>query len=68
MYHVQFKRASKIFLLHPAASKNVNMGDFVVVEADRGEDLGVVFKITQQASYTDPPPTAGFRGINFFNK
>lgn len=46
VYTVQFKRAHKTFFLSPAARKlNVRLGDFVKVEADRGEDLGVVCEI-----------------------
>jgi len=46
VYTVQFKRAHKTFFLSPAARKlNVRVGDFVKVEADRGEDLGVVCEI-----------------------
>lgn len=42
VYHVQFKRSHRNFLLSSQAPPNIKVGDFVKVEADRGEDLGIV--------------------------
>jgi len=51
VYTVQFKRAHKTFFLSSIAKKvTVKVGDFVKVEADRGEDLGVVCEINPISS------------------
>lgn len=43
IYQVHFKRSSKYYMLHPAVAQlPVERGNYVKVEADRGEDLGVV--------------------------
>eukprot|EP01038_Epipyxis_sp_PR26KG_P004401 gene4401-6225_t len=42
VYKVQFKTSIRYFLLGPQANPKINTGNFVIVQADRGEDLGVV--------------------------
>ena len=42
---VQFKRSQRNFLRSAQVEKQIRIGDFVIVEADRGEDLGVVCEI-----------------------
>lgn len=45
IYQVHFKRSSRYFYLHPSfrqTSFTVKSGSYVKVEADRGEDLGIV--------------------------
>jgi len=63
---VRFKRASRHFLLHPGASLNITVGDFVRCEGDRGDDLGVVqSKVSQRDFQEEMPRTAGYRGRGF---
>lgn len=65
VYQVRFKRASRNFSLHQLAPRDINVGDFVRVEADRGEDLGVVQTITPLEHFIEETPTAGYRGRGF---
>ena len=59
---VHFKHAQRSYLLGPSAPRHIRIGDFVKVEADRGEDLGVVCNKTQASEFKEEKPTAGFRG------
>ena len=65
IFQVQFKRARRSFMLHPSAPRDVREGDFVRVEADRGEDLGVVLTRIPARDFKEPLTTAGFRGRGF---
>jgi hypothetical protein len=65
MYQVRFKRAHKTFVLSPSAPRNIQPGMFVKVEADRGEDLGVVLAKISVNEYEEEIPTAGYRGRGF---
>ena len=65
IFQVQFKRARRSFMLHPSAPRDVRVGDFVRVEADRGEDLGVVLTRVPARDFKEPLTTAGFRGRGF---
>ena len=58
---VHFKRAHRNFLLSPSAPRNILPGDFVKVEADRGEDLGVVVSKSLVEDFVEFVPTAGYR-------
>jgi len=50
-YQVQFKRCHRCFILHAAAPVNViKPGDFVIVEGDRGEDMGIVVAMAPKDS------------------
>jgi hypothetical protein len=62
---VQFKRAHKNFILAPSAPRNIIPGDFVKVEADRGEDMGIVLSKALAAEFEEVIPTAGYRGRGF---
>jgi hypothetical protein len=62
---VHFKRAHRNFVLSPTAPLNIVPGDFVKVEADRGEDLGVVVSKTLLDEFVEFIPTAGYRGRGF---
>jgi hypothetical protein len=62
---VHFKRAHRNFLLSPSAPRNILPGDFVKVEADRGEDLGVVVSKSLVADFVEFVPTAGYRGRGY---
>ncbi|RYG67107.1 hypothetical protein EON64_08185 [archaeon] len=52
-------------MLGPAAPRDLVPGDFVKVEADRGEDLGVVLSKTRMEDFEEVMPTAGYRGRGF---
>jgi len=62
---VQFKRAHKNFILAPSAPRNIIPGDFVKVEADRGEDMGIVLSKSPANEFEEVIPTAGYRGRGF---
>ena len=62
---VQFKRAHKNFILAPSAPRNIIPGDFVKVEADRGEDMGIVLSKSSASEFEEVIPTAGYRGRGF---
>jgi PSP1 C-terminal conserved region len=42
VYSVKFKRTQRNFVLGPRISRDLKIGTYVKVEADRGEDLGIV--------------------------
>lgn len=42
VYSVKFKRTQRNFVLGPRISRDLKVGTYVKVEADRGEDLGIV--------------------------
>lgn len=53
IYQVQFKCAVRYFTLAPGAPETLGNGDFVVVEADRGEDVGVVTDVMTMKTFVD---------------
>lgn len=53
IYQVQFKCLIRYFTLAPGASETLGNGDFVVVEADRGEDVGIVTEVMTMKSFAD---------------
>ncbi|KAG5192350.1 PSP1 C-terminal conserved region-domain-containing protein [Tribonema minus] len=63
-YTVRFKRGTRAFLLARSCERSLTIGDYVKVEADRGEDLGVVVAIAPlpEAGAALRPPTAGHAG------
>lgn len=65
IYQVQFKRAHRNFILAPSAPRNIIPGDFVKVEADRGEDMGIVLSKLPACEFEEVMPTAGYRGRGF---
>lgn len=66
IYQVHFKRAHRNFLLsHHCFSRPIRPGDFVKVEADRGEDMGVVVSRVPASDFDEFVPTAGYRGRGF---
>lgn len=65
IYQVQFKRAHRNFILAPSAPRDLLPGDFVKVEADRGEDMGIVLAKCPAESFEEVIPTAGYRGRGF---
>lgn len=42
VYNVKFKRTQRTFEIGPRLSRDLKVGTYVKVEADRGEDLGIV--------------------------
>ena len=42
VYAVKFKRSQRNFILGPRINRDLKIGTYVKVEADRGEDLGIV--------------------------
>ena len=62
---MHFKRAHRNFLLSPSAPRNILPGDFVKVEADRGEDLGIVVSKSLVEDFVEFVPTAGYRGRGY---
>jgi hypothetical protein len=51
-YQVHFKRSHRYYVLHPSISHlKVHTGDYVKVEADRGEDLGVVGEVSPSEKF-----------------
>ena len=45
VYNVKFKRSQRNFVLSPRITRDVKIGCYVKVEADRGEDLGIVMGV-----------------------
>lgn len=45
IYTVKFKRTQRSFILGPRMQRDAKVGSYVKVEADRGEDLGIVTNI-----------------------
>jgi len=65
IYKVHFKRAPRNFVLAPQAPRTLRVGDYVKVEADRGEDLGCIVAKIAVNEFKDFQPTAGYRGRGF---
>ena len=61
VYKVQFKRDQRYFVISKSAPKDIEVGDFVKVEADRGEDLGVVCSKIWDDEFRKSKSIAGFR-------
>ena len=62
VYHVQFKRSHRYFVLGPRAPRDIEVGTFVKVEADRGEDLGKIVDLLSAEHFNANSrnlPTAG---------
>jgi hypothetical protein len=53
VYQVQFKRKIRHFVTAANSALEIHVGDYVKVEADRGEDLGVVHGIITVPTYLD---------------
>lgn len=65
IYKVHFKRAPRNFVLAPQAPRALKVGDYVKVEADRGEDLGCIVAKIAVNEFKEFQPTAGYRGRGF---
>jgi hypothetical protein len=42
VYNVKFKRTQRSFVMGPRLNRDLKIGTYVKVEADRGEDLGII--------------------------
>jgi len=71
VYNVKFKRTQRTFELGPRLNRDLKVGTYVKVEADRGEDLGIVIgkvknSLSRSTSYggggIGEIPTAGAGG------
>lgn len=51
VYFIKFKRSKRNFVLGPKVQREIKIGAYVKVEADRGEDLGIVMKIRPMEKY-----------------
>lgn len=65
VYQVHFKRAHRNFVVATSSLLMVKVGDFVKVEADRGEDMGIVVSKVPTQNFQEFIPTAGYRGRGF---
>ena len=54
IYTVKFKRSQRAFKLGERVTREVKIGCYVKVEADRGEDLGIVIGIVPVEKYLAP--------------
>lgn len=52
VYNVKFKRSQRNFVLGPRISRDLKIGTYVKVEADRGEDLGIVVGMVPAERYS----------------
>jgi len=69
VYTIKFKRSQRNFVLGPRINRDLKIGTYVKVEADRGEDLGIVigklpadkYNFPSRASFTAGmgPPAGG---------
>eukprot|EP01039_Chlorochromonas_danica_P007436 gene7436-8223_t len=53
IYQVQFKGTIRFYILGCQASPTTAVGEFVVVEADRGEDVGIVTEILPMKTFIE---------------
>lgn len=54
VYNVKFKRTQRSFVLGPRSTRDLKIGTYVKVEADRGEDLGIVVGKIPAEKYSIP--------------
>jgi hypothetical protein len=60
VYNIKFKRTQRTFVLGPRLNRDLKVGTYVKVEADRGEDLGIV--VGKVPSEKLAPNRSGYRG------
>lgn len=51
VYNVKFKLSQNFFVLGQRVTRDIKIGCYVKVEADRGEDLGIVMSIVPMAKF-----------------
>jgi hypothetical protein len=53
IYQVQFKRCMRDLVSGPLVTSVLSVGDFVVAECERGEDVGVVVEVLTMKAFVD---------------
>lgn len=61
VYHIKFKRSQRHFVAGPRINRDLDIGCYVKVEADRGEDLGIVVGKMSAEKYNLAAGRASFR-------
>mmetsp|Transcript_9599 Transcript_9599/g.14745 ORF Transcript_9599/g.14745 Transcript_9599/m.14745 type:complete len:940 (-) Transcript_9599:1442-4261(-) len=67
VYNVKFKRTQRNFIPGPRVTRDLKIGCYVKVEADRGEDLGIIvgkvpaerYNVSGRSSFRSNEPAAG---------
>jgi hypothetical protein len=57
VYNVKFKRTQRNFAIGPRLNRDLKVGTYIKVEADRGEDLGIVVGKVPPEKYMAGRPT-----------
>lgn len=60
VYNIKFKRTQRTFVLGPRLNRDLKIGTYVKVEADRGEDMGIVVGKVPSEKYLSS--RSSFRG------
>jgi hypothetical protein len=60
VFNIKFKRTQRVFVLGPRLNRDLKIGTYVKVEADRGEDLGIVVGKIPSEKYM--ASRSGYRG------
>jgi PSP1 C-terminal conserved region len=63
VFSVKFKRSQRNFVLGPRINRDLKIGTYVKVEADRGEDLGIVIGKAPAEKYNYSSRTAFSAGM-----
>lgn len=58
VYNIKFKRSQRNFILSERIIRDIKIGTYVKVEADRGEDLGIVYGVVPVEKFR-PKQTPG---------
>jgi len=61
VYNVKFKRTQRNFIIGPRVTRDLKIGCYVKVEADRGEDLGIVVAKVPAEKFNSAAARSGFR-------
>lgn len=64
IYTVKFKRSQRNFVLSPRIQGDIKLGTHVKVEADRGEDLGVVLSRVPADKFNHSPRSLRYGNID----
>lgn len=59
VYNIKFKRSQRNFILSERITRDIKVGTYVKVEADRGEDLGIVFGVVPVDKFRPKPSGEG---------
>jgi len=62
VYNVKFKRTQRAFALGPRLNRDLKVGTYVKVEADRGEDLGIMIGKVPGGEKLSGSGRSSFRG------